>query len=67
MPPDPAPQADPLRAHVRFCTEHIRRIVAEIGPRPPGSPAERQAQEYLAGLLRKLGVEPSLEPFPAAP
>jgi hypothetical protein len=56
-----------LAGHVAFCIEHIRRIVAEIGPRPPGSAAELRAQEYLARLLAEMGVEPTLEPFPVAP
>lgn len=56
-----------LGGHVAFCVEHIRRIVGEIGPRPPGSAQELRAQEYLRQLLRELGVEARLEPFPVAP
>lgn len=63
----PVAPRDALASAVAFCIEHIRRIVAEIGPRPPGSAQELRAQEYLAGLLRAMDVEVRLEPFSVAP
>lgn len=58
---------DGLGSHVAYCIDHIRRIVAEIGPRPPGSAEELRAQEYLAGLLKEMELDARLEPFPVAP
>jgi Peptidase family M28 len=61
------PRCGPLRSYVDYCTDHIRRIVAEIGPRPPGSAQELRSQEYLAELLREMDADVRLEPFTVAP
>lgn len=53
-------------ATLRRLTETARTLTLEIGPRAPGSRAERQAAEYLLDRLRRLGVEACHEPFPSA-
>lgn len=63
----PAAPREELGSAVAFCIHHIRRIVAEIGPRPPGSEQERHAQDDLARLLKAMDVDVQLEPFPVAP
>lgn len=45
-----------LRNTVAYLTE-------EIGPRPPGSMAERSASEYLVERFRELGLNAEVEPF----
>jgi hypothetical protein len=42
-------------------------LVDEIGPRPPGSDAERRAARHLAGRLEELGREVVVEPFAVWP
>jgi hypothetical protein len=39
-------------------------LVDGVGPRPPGSDAERRAARHLAGRLEGLGREVVVEPFP---
>lgn len=34
---------------------HVRALADEIGPRPPGSPAEAQARGYIRDALARLG------------
>ena len=43
---------------------HLERLVA-IGPRPAGSPGGVRAREYIAGELRRAGVQVRVEPFEA--
>jgi hypothetical protein len=43
------------------------RLVDEVGPRPPGSDAERRAAKLLTGRLEELGREVVTEPFPVWP
>lgn len=47
--------------------EHVRRLAAEIGPRPAGSAAERQAFDYIAGQLARWGYTVETQPAPFAP
>lgn len=61
----PTPMA--LGRYVDYCVHHIETIVREIGPRPPGSDAERRAQQYLAGLLEPLAEDVHTEEFRVAP
>ena len=42
-------------------------LVDEVGPRPPGSDAERRAGRHLANRLADLGRESSAEAFPVWP
>jgi hypothetical protein len=44
-----------------------RTLAADIGPRRPGSSAERTAAEWLRGRLVEAGVDAELEAFPACP
>ncbi len=53
-------------AHTSYIIGHIKKICEEFGPRAPGSPSETRCQEYLAGELRALGLNPLVEPFPVA-
>ena len=55
-------------AGVRFdgaaALQHVSRLVA-LGPRPAGSPAGMRARDYIAGELRRLGIETRIEAFTA--
>lgn len=51
-----APSADAAFAHV----QHLAGV---IGPRPAGTPSERQAADYLAGQLRQYGYPVELHAF----
>lgn len=42
-------------------------IADELGPRPPGSDAERRAAKRMADRLEELGREVEIEPFPVWP
>jgi len=44
--------------------EHIRVLSEDIGPRPAGTAAERQAAEYIASVLRRYGYNVELQTFP---
>ncbi len=46
---------------------HIEVLAGKIGPRPAGSLAERQAMDYLNGLLLQWGYEVQREPVAFAP
>lgn len=60
MTPDPVPATAPdtVFSSGRAMT-HLHRIAAEA--RPPGSPAHASVRDYLAGELRRLGHEPSIQ------
>jgi len=43
---------------------HMRVLCQEIGPRPPTSPQERQAAEYVQSVLQQLGItDRQVQPF----
>ena len=44
--------------------QHVSRLVA-LGPRPAGSPAGGRARDYIAGELRKLGLDTRVQSFTA--
>lgn len=46
---------------------HIEVLASNIGPRPAGSPAERQALDYLSGLLSEWGYKVQREAVAFAP
>jgi hypothetical protein len=37
--------------------KHVRALADEIGPRPAGSPAEAQAQQYVRKTLQQMGIQ----------
>jgi hypothetical protein len=47
--------------------EHVQRLVVEIGPRPAGSAAERQAFDDLAGRLKQWGYTVETQSVAFAP
>ncbi|MBN1536488.1 MAG: M28 family peptidase [Anaerolineales bacterium] len=49
--------------------QHARHLATTIGPRPAGSPAEKQARDYIAGQLETFGyqVERTAAPFAPSP
>lgn len=49
---------DPARA-----MDHIERLAVEIGPRPAGSEAEREAADYIASQLTAAGYDANIEEF----
>ena len=42
---------------------HLHVLVEEVGPRPPGSPANRRACDHAAAVLRAVGLEVVEHPF----
>jgi glutaminyl-peptide cyclotransferase len=56
----------PAPAHVdgAAALRHVERLVA-IGPRVAGSPGGERARAYIVGELKKLGLEPEVQPFEA--
>lgn len=59
--------AEPARAAPRAgasdAMEHVRHLAGVIGPRGSTTPQEREAAEYAAGVLERLGLAPRVEPF----
>jgi hypothetical protein len=51
----------------RAALGHVRALAEQIGPRPAGSPAERQAFDYLAGRLEAGGWRVERTPASFAP
>ncbi len=45
-----------------YAYRQLAHLTENIGPRPSGSPQARAAAEYVAGELRRLGLEVRLEP-----
>jgi carboxypeptidase Q len=45
-----------------YAYRQVAHLTENIGPRPSGSPQARAAAEYVAGELRKLGLEVRLQP-----
>jgi carboxypeptidase Q len=45
-----------------YAYHQVAHLTENIGPRPTGSPQARVAAEYVAGELRKLGLEVRLQP-----
>jgi carboxypeptidase Q len=48
-----------------YAYQQVAHLTENIGPRPVGSPQAQAAIEYLAGELRKLGLDVRLEPVQA--
>lgn len=46
--------------------DHIRYLAETIGPRGSTTAQEARAADYAAGVLRNLGLEPTVEPFASA-
>ncbi len=44
--------------------KHLQVLAKEVGPRPGGSPAEKQAGEYIAGQMKSFGLDVSTDSFP---
>ncbi len=70
-PPLPAPLLQELTA-IRdaaltddYAYQQVAHLTENIGPRPVGSPQAQAAIEYVAGEMRKLGLEVRLEPVQA--
>ncbi len=59
--PQPTRTAEPSGAEA---LQHVRVLAGQIGPRVAGSPEERRAADYIAGLLRGYGYEVELQSFP---
>lgn len=51
----------------RKAFQHIEVLAHRIGARPAGSINERQARDYIAGVLDQLGYEIELQPIAVAP
>lgn len=57
-------QIDPARQNRLLST--AREIVERFGPRPAGSPAERQTAQYVRDRLESAGVQADLQPVEVA-
>jgi aminopeptidase YwaD len=49
----------------RQIREHVRVLVSEIGPRPPGSPANARATAYAHAVFERSGLTVERQPFVA--
>jgi len=54
------------RVRARRALEHLRVLSDDIGPRIAGTAGEHRAKDYLAGVLRKLRYQVTVQPFPVA-
>jgi carboxypeptidase Q len=71
-PPPAAPFPKELREQLQavrdaaltsdYAWHQLEHLTENIGPRPAGSPQAQAAAEYVAGEMRKLGLEVHLEP-----
>jgi hypothetical protein len=57
--------ADPER-YVETWLSHIHALAEEIGPRGSTTDGERRASAYCEGVLVRLGLAPTVEPFTSA-
>jgi len=55
--------ADDIEAVAERIAEHLHVLVDLIGARPPGSPANRRATDYLAEVLDPTGLPVRHQPF----
>lgn len=44
--------------------KHVQVLCQEIGPRLSGTPADDRAVEYIAGHMRRCGLEPEIQDYP---
>lgn len=51
------------RVSAQRAIEHLRVLTMDIGPRIGGTPSERAAADYMAGLLDRYGYATTLQPF----
>ncbi len=58
--------ADTQRTQASRALEHVRYLAETIGPRGSASPQEREAAEYVRGVLLGLGLSPRVQPFTSA-
>lgn len=56
-----------LREYTNFAVRGIKKVCKEVGPRPGGSEAERNAQEMMQKDMESCCEETRLEPFRVAP
>lgn len=54
------------RVRAELAVDHVLELSEGIGPRIGGTPSERAAADYLAGVLDGYGYDVELEPFPVA-
>lgn len=59
----PRPEADSAASSVDRVAEHIDALSGEIGIRSAGTEAERDAANYIAGVLEAAGYATTIEPF----
>lgn len=50
-------------ALARRITAHVQRLATDIGPRPGGSPANRLAADYIAGVFHSCGLAVDRQEF----
>ncbi|MFC3690151.1 M28 family peptidase [Aquipuribacter hungaricus] len=54
------------RVSAERAVQHVVELSEGIGPRIGGTPSEREAADYLSGVLDSYGYDVRLEPFPVA-
>jgi len=60
------PAASSTTVDVDNVLAHVVALAGDIGPRPAGTAAERDAADYIAAVLEDAGYETAIEPFPIA-
>lgn len=61
--PDGSSEISPARFDATRAFAHVEALAVDIGSRPAGSEAEREAAVYLRDQLRGFGYEAKLQPF----
>ncbi len=62
--PATAPTEAPAEPDVAQVLAHTHVLSVEIGSRPAGTPEERTAADYIAGVLDEAGYDVTIEEFP---
>jgi alkaline phosphatase isozyme conversion protein len=62
-PDTPAPVMTPAAANSQIARQHLVALSEDIGARPPGSPGEAEATQYVQAAFEALGYETQLQPF----
>jgi aminopeptidase YwaD len=61
-----SPTQAPAEPDADLAYEHVRKLASEIGDRVSGTAEERQAAEYIAGVLGGYGYDVEMQRFPVS-
>jgi Zn-dependent M28 family amino/carboxypeptidase len=62
-PDTPAPIMTPAAANGQSARQHLVALSEDIGARPPGTPEEAEAAQYIQAAFEALGYETQIQPF----